>query len=131
MLAKLTGKSGGVEDLNIAEYPGPPGIHDPAQITKNIESELIGRIVTGLTRGSGEAAAADAARERVDEGVYPKEFAGAPDDLVRILSSPDILHIVVCGDAHRNRLMVMEGGHTQPTTKAIALPRNWERLLQE
>jgi hypothetical protein len=71
------------------------------------------------------------ARERVDEGVFPKEFAGAPDDLVRILSSPDILHIVVCGDPHRNRLMVMEGGHTQPTTKAIALPRNWERLLKE
>ena len=71
------------------------------------------------------------ARERVDEGVFPREFAGAPDDLVRILSSPDILHIVVCGDPHRNRLMVMEGGHTQPTTKAIALPRNWERLLQE
>ena len=71
------------------------------------------------------------ARERVDEGVFPREFAGAPDDLVRILSSPDILHIVVCGDPHRNRLMVMEGGHTQPTTKPIAMPRNWERLLKE
>src|SRR5450756_3018833 len=56
------------------------------------------------------------ARERVDEGVFPREFAGAPDDLVRILSSPDILHIVVCGDPHRNRLMVMEGGHTQPVS---------------
>jgi hypothetical protein len=71
------------------------------------------------------------ARARVDEGVLPKEFAGAPDDMVRILSSPNILHIIVCGDPHRNRLMVMEGGHTQPTTKAIALPRNWERLLNE
>jgi hypothetical protein len=71
------------------------------------------------------------ARERVDEGVLPKEFAGAPNDLVQILSSPGILHIVVCGDPHRNRLMVMEGGHTQPTTKPIALPRNWERLLKE
>ncbi|MDP2708125.1 MAG: hypothetical protein Q8O70_11580, partial [Burkholderiales bacterium] len=71
MLARLTGKSGGVEDLNIAEYPGPLGIHDPAQITQNIESDLLGRIVTGLTRGSGEAAAAGAVRD-------PKEivFAG-------------------------------------------------------
>ena len=69
------------------------------------------------------------ARERIEEGVFPEEFAGAPDDMVRILSGPDILHIVVCGDPHRNRLMVMEGGHTQPTTKAIALPRNWEQLL--
>lgn len=71
------------------------------------------------------------ARARVDEGVLPNEFAGAPDDQVRILSSPDILHIIVCGDPHRNRLMVMEGGHTQPTTKPIALPRNWERMLNE
>ena len=67
------------------------------------------------------------ARERVDEGVFPREFAGAPDDQVRILSSPGIVHIVVCGDPHRNRLMVMEGGHTQPTTRTIALPRNWEQ----
>ncbi len=71
------------------------------------------------------------ARERVDEGVFPSEFAGAPDDQVRILSSPGILHIVVCGDPHRNRLMVMEGGHTEPTTKPVVLPKGWERLLKE
>ena len=59
------------------------------------------------------------ARERAQTGVYPPEFAGAPDDLVRVLSSPDILHIIVCGDPSRNRLMVMEGGHTQPSTRAI------------
>jgi hypothetical protein len=64
------------------------------------------------------------ARERVAEGVFPPEFAGAPDDRVRILSSPDVLHIVVCGDPHRNRVMVLEGGHTQPTTKLVRLPPN-------
>ncbi|HYC48595.1 MAG TPA: hypothetical protein VED01_24230 [Burkholderiales bacterium] len=57
--------------------------------------------------------------ERVASGVYPEEFLGAPDDPVRLLSSPDILHIVVCGDPHRNRLMVMEGGHTRPTLRRI------------
>ncbi|MDB5926414.1 MAG: hypothetical protein JWN13_5350 [Betaproteobacteria bacterium] len=66
------------------------------------------------------------ARERAQAGVYPPEFAGAPDDLVRVLSSPDILHIIVCGDASRNRLMVMEGGHTQPSTRAIT-PRGDRR----
>ena len=71
------------------------------------------------------------ARERVGEGVFPPEFAGAPDDRVRILSSPDILHIVVCGDPHRNRLMVMEGGHTQPTIKPVRLPADWENLLKQ
>ena len=59
-------------------------------------------------------------RERTEAGVYPPEFAGPPDALVRVLSSPDIVHVVVCGDPHRNRLMVMEGGHTEPVTREIA-----------
>ncbi len=63
-------------------------------------------------------------RERVEEGVLPPEFLGEPDDIVRVLSSPDILHIVVCGDPHRNRVMVLEGGHTLPTTKKIRPPAN-------
>ena len=71
------------------------------------------------------------ARERVAEGVFPPEFAGAPDDSVRVLSSPDILHIVVCGDPHRNRVMVLEGGHTYPVTKPVVLPAKWDELLKE
>lgn len=59
------------------------------------------------------------ARRQVETGALPPEFAGRPDDRVRVLSSPDLLHIVVCGDPHRNRVMVMEGGHTQPTTRRI------------
>jgi len=70
------------------------------------------------------------ARERVAEGLLPPEFAGAPDDRVRVLSSPDVLHLIVCGDPHRNRVMVMEGGHTQPTTKAVRLPAGWPALLR-
>jgi hypothetical protein len=62
------------------------------------------------------------ARERAEAGVFPKEFAGAPTDLVRVLSSPDVLSVVVCGDPNRNRVMVMEGGHTRPTTKLVRLP---------
>ena len=61
------------------------------------------------------------ARERAEAGVYPKEFMGKPDDPVRVLSSPDVLHIVVCGDPHRNRIMVMEGGHTEPTMKVVGV----------
>ena len=62
------------------------------------------------------------ARQQVEAGVLPPEFAGAPGDMVRVLSGPDVLHIVVCGDPNRNRVMVMEGGHTQPTTREIRLP---------
>ena len=69
------------------------------------------------------------ARKQVKAGVLPPEFAGAPGDRVRVLSSPDVLHIIVCGDPHRNRVMVMEGGHTQPTTKPVRLPANWPELL--
>jgi hypothetical protein len=71
------------------------------------------------------------ARQRAEAGVLPPEFAGAPDDLVRVLSGPELLHITVCGDPHRNRVMVMEGGHTQPTTREIRLPGNWDELLRK
>ncbi|MBX3665836.1 MAG: hypothetical protein KF834_09125 [Burkholderiales bacterium] len=70
------------------------------------------------------------AKKRVEIGVLPPEFAGAPDDRVRVLSSPELLHIIVCGDPHRNRVMVMEGGHTQPTTKRVCLPENWRPDLR-
>jgi hypothetical protein len=70
------------------------------------------------------------ARERVAAGVFPAEFLGPADSLVRVLSGPDILHIVVCGDPHRNRVMVLEGGHTRPTTKRIRLPADWHALLR-
>ena len=59
------------------------------------------------------------ARERAEAGVYPKEFTGEPSDAVRVLSSPDVVHIIVCGDPHRNRVMVMEGGHTEPTIREV------------
>ncbi len=60
-------------------------------------------------------------RKMVEAGHYPPEFLGGPDDVVRILASPDILHIVVCGDPNRNRVMVLEGGHTRPTTKEFRI----------
>ncbi len=70
-------------------------------------------------------------RKKVETGVYPEEYLGKPDDMVRLLSSPDIVHIIVCGDPNRNRVMSFEGGHVQPTTKEIKLPPNWDELLKE
>ena len=69
------------------------------------------------------------ARERVEAGVFPDEFLGAPDALVRVLSSAEVLHIVVCGDPNRNRVMVLEGGHTRPTTKEVMPVAGWKDLL--
>jgi len=68
-------------------------------------------------------------RQKAEAGVLPAEYLGKPDDMVRILKSPDIVHIVVCGDPHRNRLMSFEGGHTVPTTKEIRLPAAWHEML--
>lgn len=69
--------------------------------------------------------------EKAQEGILPEEFLGDPDEMVRVLSGPDIVHIVVCGDSNRNRVMALEGGHTQPTTRAIRLPKNFDVLLEE
>jgi len=51
-----------------------------------------------------------------------------PDDLIRLLSSPEIVHVIVCGDPNRNRVMVFEGGHARPATKEIKFPPNWDEL---
>jgi hypothetical protein len=39
--------------------------------------------------------------------------------MLRLISSPDVVHIIVCGDPNRNRLMLFEGGHAVPATRAI------------
>lgn len=64
-------------------------------------------------------------RQKAEAGVLPPEYLGRPEDRVRILKGPEIVHIVVCGDPNRNRLMCFEGGHTVPTTKKIRLPAHW------
>ncbi len=70
-------------------------------------------------------------REKVELGIYPKEFWVGPDELVRVLANPDIIHIVVCGDPGRNRVMTLWSGYVQPTTKEINLPANWGKLIKE
>ena len=55
MLARFTGKAGGVDDLHIAEYPGPVGLHEADEIEKNITDVLVERIVSGLTSSVGSA----------------------------------------------------------------------------
>jgi hypothetical protein len=79
------------------------------------------RMIVGFAPLRYTATMRTTARERAEAGVYPREFMGDPNDQVRVLSSPDVLHIIVCGDPHRNRLMVMEGGHTEPTTREVQM----------
>jgi hypothetical protein len=70
-------------------------------------------------------------RDCVRLGLYPDEYLVGQQDMVRVLPSPDIIHIVVCGDPSRNRIMTLWSGYVQPVTKKIELPANWDELLQE
>jgi hypothetical protein len=80
----------------------------------------------GLTYGHPEAFTV---RDYVELGIYPRDFLMAPDGLVRVLPSPDLLHIVVCGDPDRNRIMTLWSGYVQPVTKSVEIPRALTRAL--
>jgi hypothetical protein len=60
--------------------------------------------------------------DMVSRGLMPKEYLVAPDEMVRVLPSPEVINIVVCGDPDRNRLMVLWGGYVSPVTKKIEAP---------
>jgi hypothetical protein len=61
--------------------------------------------------------------DMVARGLMPDEYRVGPQDLVRVLPSPDVINIVVCGDPDRNRVMVLWGGYVSPATKKIELLR--------
>jgi hypothetical protein len=63
-------------------------------------------------------------RDAVERGIYPQEYLVNPEDPVRVLPTPDVINIVVCGDPHRNRVMVLWGGYVNPVTKKMAFPTN-------
>ena len=52
------------------------------------------------------------------------------EEMVGLLESPEIVHVIVCGDPNRNRVMVLEGNHAKPSTRTIGLPSNWDELLR-
>jgi hypothetical protein len=59
-------------------------------------------------------------RDAVERGVYPGEYLGKEKETVRVLPSPDVIDIVVCGDPNRNRVMVLWGGYISPVTKKMS-----------
>ena len=60
--------------------------------------------------------------DMVERGLLSKEYLVNENDLVRVLPSPDVINIVVCGDPDRNRAMVLWGGYVSPVTKRIEFP---------
>jgi len=69
-------------------------------------------------------------QERVRSGLFSEDYLVGPDEKVRVLSSPDIVHLVVWGDPNRNRIITLWSGYVQPVTKAVELPENWNDLLK-
>jgi hypothetical protein len=57
--------------------------------------------------------------DAVQRGIYPEEYLGSEDKLLRVVPSPDVIDIVVCGDPHRNRVMVLWGGYVNPVTRKV------------
>ena len=57
--------------------------------------------------------------DAVERGLYPREYLEQRDGLLRVLPGPDVIHIVVCGDPHRNRVMALWGGYVNPVTRKV------------
>jgi hypothetical protein len=57
--------------------------------------------------------------DAVERGIYPEDYLGARDRMLRVLPSPDVINIVVCGDPNRNRVMVLWGGYVNPVTRKV------------
>jgi len=70
-------------------------------------------------------------KERVQSGLFSEDYLVEPRQRVRVLSSPDIVHIVVCGDPNRNRIMTLWSGYVQPVTKPIEPPIHWDDLCKK
>lgn len=57
--------------------------------------------------------------DMVERGLLPKDYLVGQEERVRVLPSPDVINIVVCGDPDRNRAMVLWGGYVSPVTKKM------------
>jgi hypothetical protein len=93
--------------------------HDIKQYLYENAKVPVGELGWGLTYGHPEAFTV---QDYVELGIYPPEYLVQPDELVRVLPSPDVVHIVVCGDPDRNRVMTLWSGYVQPVTKQIDFP---------
>ena len=98
--------SAGYSKQNIREY-----LYEHARVSYE-ELEFV------LKYGHSEAFTIPDAVER---GIYPEEYLGSEDRLLRVVPSPDVINIVVCGDPHRNRVMVLWGGYVNPVTRKVTV----------
>ncbi len=73
-----------------------------------------------------------AARHPEGLAKLPKQYDKlGPDEMISAFAGagPDVLSVVLCGDAWRDKVMVLRSGYNRPSTKEIKLPAAWEKLL--
>ncbi|MBI2909052.1 MAG: hypothetical protein HYX92_15520 [Chloroflexi bacterium] len=69
--------------------------------------------------------------ELVQEGSLPEWFDVGPDETIPFFSSADLLDVIVCGDADKDKIMSLWANYNRPVTKAIEFPARWDILLKE
>ena len=71
--------------------------------------------------------------QQVERGELPREWLklGPLDDGGPLLSTPDLIHIFVCGDRTRNKGQAGYSWYNTARTKVIKLPANWEKRMAE
>jgi hypothetical protein len=62
----------------------------------------------------------------VEDGELPQSFDLGPDEIIPMMKNPDLIHIIVCGDATRNKSMSLYVTYPKPVTKEIKLPEKWK-----
>ncbi|MBI2906238.1 MAG: hypothetical protein HYX92_01140 [Chloroflexi bacterium] len=63
----------------------------------------------------------------VEGGGLPKWFDVGPEETIPMFASADLIDVVVCGDAHRDKLMSLWCNYQRPVTKEIRLPVGWDK----
>ena len=58
-------------------------------------------------------------------GRIPKAWDRGPDERIPFIPNPDMIHVVVCGSAERNRDLIMRANYCTPVTREIRLPKRW------
>src|ERR1035437_311442 len=59
------------------------------------------------------------------EGKIPREWDRGQNDRIPFIVNPNMIHIVVCGSAQRNRDLIMRATYCTPVTREIKLPKRW------
>jgi len=106
--------NGGYSKKDVAQY-----LWEHTRITGRERNQLLNSFHEGYSL-----------HRSVMEGNLPKWFDIGPDESVPYLASADLIEIVICGDAGRNKIMTLFGGST-PVTKEIKLPPNFDKMMQE